>query len=247
MGKDAARLSTASLNPIDQFRDRDSYRAMLKAARNAAALDDLHDDRGAALIRLNFQATVLPDRRRPRAAGMVRASITGPLWDAAQIASTYKMWLDYLNDGLNTVTTSSGVVTDISANADLVALADLGLFELGYLKVPKPDQADSSCKGIASKPGNANCLFIAFVVPLTTRLRSEDSAGFAERVQALPAASGAIGTAMQHLQNDPEMLRGVDVRGDTLRTGRTPQEKIEAYGHKRRIGDHRPRQIAGLR
>jgi hypothetical protein len=34
---------------------------MLKAARNAASLDELHDWHGSALLRLNFQATVIPD------------------------------------------------------------------------------------------------------------------------------------------------------------------------------------------
>jgi hypothetical protein len=68
----APRQSTAHVNPIDLFRDRSAYRDLLKSARNAAELDEAHDLQGAVLIRLNFQATAVPDPRYPRSLGVVQ-------------------------------------------------------------------------------------------------------------------------------------------------------------------------------
>jgi len=62
-GKPIAVTGVAT-NTFDDFRDRTAYREMLKSARNAAKLDELHDGGDAQLIRLNFQATVVPDRGR---------------------------------------------------------------------------------------------------------------------------------------------------------------------------------------
>lgn len=62
-------------SPIDDFRDRTAYRDLLKSARNAAGLDDLHDAGGNQLIRLNFQATAIPDRKNLRSLGIVEVSI----------------------------------------------------------------------------------------------------------------------------------------------------------------------------
>ena len=68
----APRLSNATVNPIDLFRDRSAYRDLLKSARNAASLDEVHDREGAVLVRLNFQATAVPDPRHPRSLGTVQ-------------------------------------------------------------------------------------------------------------------------------------------------------------------------------
>jgi hypothetical protein len=72
----APRLSTATVNPIDLFRDRSAYRDLLKSARNAASLDEVHDREGAVLVRLNFQAAVVPDAKYPRSLGAVQIKPT---------------------------------------------------------------------------------------------------------------------------------------------------------------------------
>ncbi|KTE42937.1 MULTISPECIES: hypothetical protein [unclassified Sphingopyxis] len=65
----------AKSNPADDFRDRLAYRDMLKAARNAAGLDELHDAGNNRLIRLNLQATVVPDPDNARALGAIQVEI----------------------------------------------------------------------------------------------------------------------------------------------------------------------------
>ena len=62
-------------SPFDDFRDRTAYRDMLKSARNAASLDQLHDIANAELIRLNFQASILPDEKNRRALGAVQIKV----------------------------------------------------------------------------------------------------------------------------------------------------------------------------
>lgn len=61
--------------PADDFRDRLAYRDMLKAVRNALGLDELHDAGNNRLIRLNLQATVIPDTRNVRALGAIQVRI----------------------------------------------------------------------------------------------------------------------------------------------------------------------------
>ena len=68
-------IAQTSINPADAFRDRSAYRDLLKSARNAVSLDDLHDSGGSALIRLNFQASVLPDRETSNIPGVIQMKI----------------------------------------------------------------------------------------------------------------------------------------------------------------------------
>lgn len=62
-------------SPLDDFRDRLAYRDALKSARNAAGLDELHDAGNNRLVRLNLQATVMPDPKNLRALGAIQISI----------------------------------------------------------------------------------------------------------------------------------------------------------------------------
>lgn len=61
--------------PIEDFQDRLAYRNMLKAARNAAAWDELHDAGNNRFIRLNFQATAFPVTGNERALGAIQVRI----------------------------------------------------------------------------------------------------------------------------------------------------------------------------
>lgn len=99
-GKPAALANTFA-NPGDVFRDREAYRDQLKAARNRASLDELHDAEGAALLRLNFHAIILPDQKGSRAPGVVQARVLTRTPTAMEEQKTYGGWLDYVNAGLN--------------------------------------------------------------------------------------------------------------------------------------------------
>jgi hypothetical protein len=93
--------ANATVNPADLFRDRSAFRDLLKSASNAASLDDLHDLGGSALIRLNFQAMVLPDRERTRALGVVQMTVLPPEFTDENVESVYRSWLDHVNSKLN--------------------------------------------------------------------------------------------------------------------------------------------------
>lgn len=93
--------ATSGVNPADTFRDRAAYRDLLKGARNAASLDELHDVDGAVLVRLNFEATVIPDRRFPRSPGVVQMEVRPPELKATDKAQLYAGWLNHLNETLN--------------------------------------------------------------------------------------------------------------------------------------------------
>jgi hypothetical protein len=96
-----AATANSSVNPADVFRDRSAYRDLLKSARNAASLDDSHDLGGSALIRLNFQAMVVPDRENSKVPGVVQMTVKAPTIDEPARARLYSGWLDYINQQLN--------------------------------------------------------------------------------------------------------------------------------------------------
>lgn len=109
-------------NPIDDFRDRLAYRGILKAARNAAALDDLHDLNGARLLRLNFQATVIPQERFISHLGAIELRVLNP--QDSELNSLVSRWIVYLNTeksyrqngGIDQSFSTDGIVTRLSLN-----------------------------------------------------------------------------------------------------------------------------------
>lgn len=92
-----AKATAVTSSPFDDFRDRNAYRDMLKAAENAAGLDQLHDYSNARLIRLNFQASVLPDSDNPRSIGAVQVHVVPPNTDSAATQQFLRHWLEYIN------------------------------------------------------------------------------------------------------------------------------------------------------
>ncbi|HEV2567965.1 hypothetical protein [Sphingomonas sp.] len=90
-----ANVTTTKASPFDDFRDRTAYREMLKSARNAARLDDLHDSGDARLIRLNFQASVIPDPAFPRSLGAVQMRVLPQQQRPTQ--AQLLAWLDHVN------------------------------------------------------------------------------------------------------------------------------------------------------
>lgn len=94
-GKPIAPTSVTP-SPYDDFRDRSAYRDLLKSARNSASLDQLHDAGDAQLIRLNFQTTILPDRKYLRSLGAVQVRVVQPTSGAAD-AGFLDEWLRHIN------------------------------------------------------------------------------------------------------------------------------------------------------
>lgn len=127
LGTEARPISSTSVstNPFDDFRDRQAYLDMLHSARNAAALDELHDLGNAALIRLNFQATVMPDPKNPRSLGAVQVKIDGSSFDSDAKSSFLSEWLDHIN-------TKAGSRTggNFNPGSDAHDLQRLGLLEV---------------------------------------------------------------------------------------------------------------------
>lgn len=108
----APRLSTATVSPLDLFRDRSAYRDLLKSARNAASLDEVHDREGAILVRLNFQAMVLPDPKHAQslAAVQIKPRITSD--------GTGGRFLEQWAVSLNPVSASAGLPSEIDGLVD---------------------------------------------------------------------------------------------------------------------------------
>jgi len=169
-GKEGAeiKLTKSTVNPSDLFRDKLAYRDLLKAAKNSASLDDLHDFDGAALIRLNFQAMAVPDRAQSRVPGVVQMRVVPPERDQTYFTAIYRGWLDHINTKINRAKSDSW-----HQDEELLALTDSDLFTLlayYYPKTPLAGQAASgstACVGIAF-PGpkeDANCARLLFAVP----------------------------------------------------------------------------------
>jgi hypothetical protein len=99
---------TYATNPGDDFRDRSAYRDLLKSARNSASLDELHDLNGAKLIRLNFQATVIPHPKYRSPLGAIEMRISAP--EQSELAAFYKNWIVHVNISNNFRSTSGRLV-----------------------------------------------------------------------------------------------------------------------------------------
>lgn len=159
-----ARLSDTTANPADTFRDRSAYRDLLKSARNAASLDELHDLNGAALIRLTFQATVLPERPGSRVPGVVQMKVTPPVLSERDESGLYAGWLAYVNEALNGATVDGGWVP----NTELVQSAVAEQFDLLEYRYPKSGAPAAACRGLvldAAAAQDPACGALVFAAP----------------------------------------------------------------------------------
>ncbi len=161
-----APTGTLAANPAEVFRDRSAYRNVLKAASNAADLDDLHDFAGGALIRMNFQATVLPQAAHSRAPGVVQMTVKEPVLDQHDRERIYKGWLEHINLHLNRPG-GSGWTPD----ADLLNSAAADNFDLLEYRYSLPGTTvraagPSKCPGLllVRAPGNG-CGVLTFALP----------------------------------------------------------------------------------
>ncbi|WP_213979229.1 hypothetical protein [Sphingomonas sp. dw_22] len=151
--KGAAVPANVGANPADLFRDRAAYRDLLKTARNAASLDELHDAGGDALIRLNFQATVLPDRRHSDVPGVIQMKVVAPVMSEPEKTRFYRGWLSYINAGLNI---ENGLIW--KPNASFLAYGVADNFDLVYFSFapPKaPPAVPAAAPAKTAKPAQA--------------------------------------------------------------------------------------------
>lgn len=156
-------LANAFINPLDSFRDRSALRGMIRSAENAASLDELHDIDGASLIRLNFEATVLPDPQYARSPGVLQMSVEPPAFDGPVMESVYAGWLDYLNDNLN-IRSGDGWKVDWR----ILNSAAADNFETLQYRYPKPGAAAGACTGpvlgVAGTPPT-ECNVLSLAIP----------------------------------------------------------------------------------
>jgi hypothetical protein len=145
--KGTAKTTKAAISPLDEFRDRQAYRDMLKAARNAASLDELHDWHGSALLRLNFQAAVIPDTDNSSTPGVIQVRVIPPEPGSALTNGFYRGWFDYLNRNLNIK-----VKEKWEPNSDLLQGGITNNFEIvHYLYAPNPGALDTGqCHGFVT-------------------------------------------------------------------------------------------------
>lgn len=163
---DAPKLAA---NPGDLLRDQLAYRGQIKAALASANLDDLHDAGGSALIRLDFQAMVLPDRARSRIPGVIQMQIENPVLTDEEWRTLYRGWLDHINLKINR-STGSGWESD----PELVNLVNAGMFTLAHYYYPlqplntaQTGALEFACNGIApeSAARNKACGRLVIAVP----------------------------------------------------------------------------------
>jgi hypothetical protein len=138
-GKPVA-ATTVTSSPFDDFRDRSAYRDMLKSARNAAALDQLHDSGNARLIRLNFEATVLPSEKFERSLGAVQIRVVPP-GGTGPTATFLGEWLQYLNTDPKFRATDGQLRQD-DLVAELIAGGRFKLMRIGTVDLLLPVLVD---------------------------------------------------------------------------------------------------------
>ena len=124
-GKPPAQTTVTS-NPFDEFRDRTAYRNMLKGELNAASLDQLHDAGNAKLMRLNFEASVMPVEKYKRSLGAVQVRVIPP-GAGSLTSSLLENWLTHLNTDprvrAGAQLTSDPLVTDLIASGGFKTVA----------------------------------------------------------------------------------------------------------------------------
>jgi hypothetical protein len=110
-----ARKTDIAESPEERFRDLQAYRGDLRAALNAAKLDDVHDRDGNALYRMQFAATVFPGApdSTSRKWGIARVEVNRPKLTEIEIQRLYLRWLGHTTERMNTVDREGNRVTDL--------------------------------------------------------------------------------------------------------------------------------------
>lgn len=142
------RMTAVTASPQELFRDRQAYRAELRAALAAVNLDDLHDYNGNSLYRLQFRATVAPGEHKNKW-GAVRLTVRPPQLEEDELRQLYLTWLSHTTYRLNQVSRDKLV-----SDPGYQALSDSGgLFSI--VVYPFPEKEGDPCskllKGMKKK------------------------------------------------------------------------------------------------
>lgn len=199
-------------SPIDDFRDRTAYRDLLKSARNAAGLDDLHDAGGNQLIRLNFQATAIPDRDNLRSLGVIEVSIDRDAAAESQ-GEFLERWLRFANgnprwrDGRRFRAT--GFVADLVATGNF-QLVTVGDGDARSLEILVPVQLDAigrqiTPQEILSRSNWEDALLETSMQSLTSMIQKDEVARTTNVAAA--ACSGESGNGGTQFRFADELTR----------------------------------------
>jgi hypothetical protein len=234
----------AGVSPIDSFRDREAYRDVLKSAINAASLDELHDLNGSALMRLSFEATVLPPeplgtsseegeerftRDYARSLAFLRMKVTEPNWDEdpALVARVYSAWLSHVNNAINVWRPDEKAY---ETDQGLLGLAVSGaMFDTVYYAYPlakpaaaaPPDPPPAAAKSggkLGVKRGGKPAVSAGVTPSPPTPPAAPACTGLS--FQPAPAGCGQLVLAaprMQELPGSPNTSTGIPGDGELLR------------------------------
>jgi len=164
----APKESTGVAGPIDVLNDISAYRSAIKSAINAVQLDELHDQGGNSLFRVQLRATSLPDKGEYLdTLGILRMGIERPKLTSADVDSLYQTWLLHVNRQLNSAPDprSSHDEMTLRASPNMITLGELGFFDVVLIEIPK-NKPGVACGGVrrsARKPND--CWYVRFAVP----------------------------------------------------------------------------------
>lgn len=88
------RTVAQNVAPLDEFRDKQAYRAELRAALQSVNLDDLHDFGGNTLYRLQFLATLFPGERKSKY-GAAELTLEPPVLTPNEVAGIFYSWVGH--------------------------------------------------------------------------------------------------------------------------------------------------------
>lgn len=151
--------TTVSSNPFDTFRDRQAYLDMVRSARNASALDELHDLGNAALMRINLQAAVIPDPNFPKSLGAVEVVVSKESFSNEAKAVFLREWLDHINlDGSARTEKLFKDGSDAKRlyRAGRVVLLNVAGYEYALPRSAAPGQADALLANLDSAQWSKN-------------------------------------------------------------------------------------------
>jgi hypothetical protein len=160
----AKKPTDVGISPYDEFRDRMALRDLLKSARNAASLDELHDSDGAALYRINFLATVIPDPRYIRSLGVVELQPVPAESTSDWKEKFLRNWIRHLNTATRYRSSDGKILKD----AQTRSLESAGLIRQWAVEVEK---ASGDCRGIVPSmqiTANPGCRIISLYFPVVT-------------------------------------------------------------------------------
>lgn len=94
------RATAVTASPEETFIDRQAFRQQIRNALSEVNLDDSHDAYGRSLYKLQYRATVFPEKERNRF-GAVDMHVLPPQITVQKLETLYGRWLAHLTGRLN--------------------------------------------------------------------------------------------------------------------------------------------------